>query len=141
TLRLALAAAIFAATAATLGAADEKAYPDGADGLKALWTDVLTKAQAGQDDAVRGMLEKMTMADTDFAAVIADDAKAKDVSAKYAERFAKTWPNEAKNILAKVKERKYDEVEATEVTAAAEQQTANDKKVIAALKPGTKMYR
>ncbi len=132
--------AILALVAAGFAVAQEgeKTYADGPDGLKDLWADVMAKAQADQEDAVRGALEKMVMTADDFSALFGD--KGADLAAKYAEKYAKHWPNEAKNIVAKVKERGYDDVEVSETTASAEAQTGSDKKVIAALKEGTKMY-
>lgn len=120
------------------GGGEAKTYPDGADGLKQLFQDILAKAQAGEEDAVKGMLEKMLMTADDFTAILGE--RGAEVATKYAEKYAKHWPNEAKNISGKVKDRGYDDVEVNEVTASPDQQTGEDKKVVAALKEGTKMF-
>ena len=132
---IAAAAALGFAVAASFAAAQDAERPDG---LRQLWTDILTKAQAGDEAGVKAALEGMVLAEGDFAAIFKDEAKAKELAAKYAEKFAKHWPNEAKTIVSKVKERKYDEVEVNEV--AADQATGNDKKVLELLKDGVKMY-
>ena len=98
-----LVAVVVVALGAGARADEEKSYGEGSDGLKGLWTDVLAKATAGDEAGVTAMLEKMVMNDADFGAVFPED-KAKELAPKYAEKFSKAWPKEAKNIVAKVKD-------------------------------------
>lgn len=140
-----VAALLIVVVAGGVARADEggeaKTYGEGVDGLKGLWSDVLAKAQSGDEAAVRGLLEKMVMSEEDFAAVFPED-KAKEVAGRYAEKFVKAWPNEAKNLVTKVKERNYDDVEVIEHVASKDGSGGDksDKKVLSALKEGTKMY-
>ena len=151
TWRAVLASALVAVFAATLslsfaqdggGApaapAAPTVYPEGVDGLKQLWGDLLKKAGDGDADGLKAMLDKMILTDADFAALLGDE-KAKEVAPKYVDKVAKLWPGEAVNLIAKVKDRKYDEVEVSEATAAKDA-TGRDRKVLIALKEGTKMY-
>jgi hypothetical protein len=141
TWRAVIASALLALCAATLAVAQDAAaptYPDGADGLKQLWTDILAKANAGDADGLRGVLEKMVLTDADFAALFGEE-KGKELAPRYAQDVAKLWPGEAANLVARVKDRKYDEVEVTEDTASKDP-SGRDRKVLMALKEGTKMY-
>jgi hypothetical protein len=117
-----------------------RAYDDGADGLKALWEDILKAARAGDEAKVKEFLGKTVMTEDDFKAVFADEGKAAEVAKKYTEKYAKRWAGDAKGMIAKIKERGFDTVKVVEVTADPKEQTGNDKKVIALLKPGVKMY-
>lgn len=144
-MRRLFAAGLLAVAMAAFGAGaradEEKTYGEGADGLKGLWNDVLAKATAGDEAGVSAMLEKMVMTEADFAGVFPED-KAKELAPKYTEKFSKAWPKEAKNIVAKVKERAYDEVEVVEHTASKDGSGGDksDKKVLSTLNEGTKMY-
>jgi hypothetical protein len=118
------------------------AQADGADGLKAVWMDILKAAQAGDVDAVRKAFEGMKMAEDDFKALFGDELGAK-MAPTYGEGYDKEFlPKAPPDIVAKVKERGYDDVEAYEVTSDPGKQTGNDKKTIEAFKDkaGTKMY-
>ena len=161
--RRVLGALVIALGAASFAAAQEEGGEPGAGGgeeakpeapatavsdadpeqLKGIWSDILAKALAGEEDAVRDQLTKMTMQEDDFIATFGDK-KGPEIAARYKAKFAEHWPNEAKNILRKVKEKQSDEVEVYEITAdtvAPEDKTLEEKKrLLPLLKPGTKMY-
>ncbi len=110
------------------------AQTDGADGLKALFTAVLTAAQGGDEAAVRKHLEAMKMTEADFKALFAED-RAAELLKLYSESFDTVFLAEAPaDICRKVKERGYDEVEAYDVAGDVSKQRPDDKKTIAALK-------
>jgi ABC-type xylose transport system substrate-binding protein len=117
-----------------------RAEDDPAAKLKAAWEDVLKAAAAGEEAKVKEFLEKTVMKEADFVAIFKDEEKAKEVAARYTEKYAKRWASDAKNFINIVKEKGYDSVRVVEVTANAKDQTGNDKKVLAQLKEGTKMY-
>lgn len=120
------------------------AAADTPDGLRQVWADVLTKAHAGDEDGVRAIIEKMIMTTEDFTAVFGE--KGAELAGKYTDKYVKHWPNEAKNIVLKVKERDYDEVDVADTTDPSyapndPREEADLKAIRPALKEGTKMYR
>jgi hypothetical protein len=129
-LAAALAALLLVALAGAARAQD-------ADSLRAVWTDILGKAQAADEDGVRGELKKMLLTPEDCTAIFGE-AKGAEIAQKYQAKFAEHWPNEARTLVTKVRERSYDEVEVTEVTA--EQASGNERKILAMTKEGTHMF-
>lgn len=139
--------AAFGAARAQDGAdAPAAKVPEGAEGLKDAWTEIVSKAGAGDAAAVRDLLTKMVMTEADFVAVFASEEKAKAVYARYAEIIAANFPGEADNIIGWVKEKKRDEVEVADMTAPDfkpidAKEEADLRKLLPLLKPGTKVYR
>ncbi len=141
----ALAAAVLGAVAMLLalsaGAGRALAGGNGeAEELKAAWQAVIDAAYAGDEAKVQEFLEKTTMKEEDFIALFKDEAQAKELAARYQAKFAKRWAGDAKDMIARIKEKGFDRVVVVEVTAAPAEQTPEDKKLIPLLKEGTKMY-
>jgi hypothetical protein len=90
-----------------------KQYADGADGLKALFTDVLTAAQKDDRDRVHDLFATLRMSDDDLRALFG--ARAATLAPRY-HLIMETLVNRGSvELVAQVYERKYDDVEVVQV--------------------------
>jgi hypothetical protein len=115
-------------------------YPDGPDGLKALFTDVLTAAQKDDRDRVHDLFATLRMSDDDLRALFGPRAAA--LAPRY-HLIMETLVNRGSvELVAQVYERKYDDVEvvAIETSGPIRESTPADRAVARALVTPVPLY-
>jgi hypothetical protein len=146
-LRLAALALLVAATPACsriMGYSDAghaapiRDYPDGADGLKALFTDVLEAARKDDRDRVHDLLASTILSDEDLTALLG--AQGTQLQARYHALMATLANRGAVELVAQIYERKYDTVEVLAIDPQAKDARPEDRAVAAALTAPTPIY-
>jgi hypothetical protein len=119
-------------------AAPIRDYPDGADGLKMLFIDVLDAARKDDRDRVHDLLASTIMTDEDLAALFGP--RATDLQSRYHALMATLVNRGAVELVAQIYERKYDTVEVIAIDPAAKDARPEDRAVAAALVAPTPIY-
>jgi hypothetical protein len=86
-----------------------RAYPDGADGLKQLWSDVLTAAQKDEREHVHDLLATTFLSDDELRALLGPRAEA--LLPRYHQLMGTLVNRGAVELVAQVYEHKYDAID------------------------------
>ncbi|HZS36063.1 MAG TPA: hypothetical protein VFF06_04520 [Polyangia bacterium] len=113
-------------------------YPDGADGLKALFTDVLDAAKKDDRDRVHDLLASTIMTDDDLTAVLG--APGTQLQPRYHALMATLANRGAVELVAQIYERKYDTVDVLAIDPKAKDARPEDRAVAAALTAPMPIY-
>jgi hypothetical protein len=88
----------------------EKQYPGTPEGLKALWTDILTAAQHDERERVHALMASFIMSDQDLVDLFGE-AEAKRLQPRYVPMIATLANIGSMELVATISDRKYDDVE------------------------------
>ena len=113
-----------------------KDYVANPDGLRAIWSDVLTAARADERQKVHDLIASQMMTDDDLVALFGP-ARAKEMAPRYAPMISKLVNQGSMELIAQIYERKYDEVEVFPEDASG---TPTDRATLAVLPPGTQVF-
>jgi hypothetical protein len=140
-----LAALLLAGCAKLMGYGDDKRapaplkhYPDGADGLQALFGDVLEAARKDDRDHVHDLLASTFATDDDLRALLG--ARGSALAPRYHLLMETLVNRGAVELVAQVYERKLDTVEVMAIEPAAPDAGAGDRSVARALVTPTPIY-
>lgn len=114
----------------------DQRYPHGPDGLKALWTDILTAAQKDERERVHVLMASLMMSDADLDGLFGVEP-AKWLRPRYLPMMATLVNIGSMELVARVDERKYDDIEVIPVD---EKGGEADRATLRALPPGTNVY-
>lgn len=116
------------------------AYADGPEGLKLLFTDVLTATQKDDRDRVHDLLATLTMSDDELTSLFGP--RAAQLAPRYHKLMETLVNRGGVELVAQVYERKYDAVEVLpiETTGPIINSTPSDRAVAAALVKPIPMY-
>jgi hypothetical protein len=113
-------------------------YPDGADGLKALFADVLDAAKKDDRDRVHDLLASTIMTDDDLTAILG--APGTQLAARYHALMATLANRGAVELVAQIYERKYDTVDVLAIDPQAKDARPEDRAIAAALTAPMPIY-
>lgn len=119
-------------------AAPIRDYPDGADGLKMFFVDVLDAARKDDRDRVHDLLASTIMTDDDLATLFGP--RAAELQPRYRALMATLVNRGAVELVAQIYERKYDTVDVIAIDPAAKDARPEDRAVAAALVTPTPLY-
>src|SRR5689334_9630290 len=86
----------------------DKSYPDGADGLKQLWSDIVTAAIKDDRERVHVLMASLTMSDDDINWLFGDEL-ARKLQPRYLPMIATLVNIGAMELVAQISDRKYDD--------------------------------
>jgi hypothetical protein len=86
-----------------------RAYPDGADGLKQLWSDILTAAKNDERERVHDLMATTFMSDPELRRLLG--AKAEPLLSRYHQLMGTLVNRGAVELVAQVYEHKYDTID------------------------------
>lgn len=109
--RLVIALVLLAGCARHHGAFTPPSYPDGAAGLKALWTDILDAAIKDDRDRVHDLLATSIMTDAELARLFGPE-RARALKPRYEQLMGTLVNRGGVELVAQVYEHKYDTVDA-----------------------------
>ena len=115
----------------------KRQYPDGAEGLRTLYADVLEAARRDEREKVHALLATLIMTDTELTTLFGDDAT---LRTRYHSMMETLIHRGAVELVGQVYERKLDDVSVVEVDLSAKTATPEERAVAAALKQPVTMY-
>jgi hypothetical protein len=108
----------------------DKHYPDGADGLKQLWSDILVAAQRDDRERVHTLMASLIMSDQDLIDLFGEPL-GKRLQPRYVPMIGTLVNIGSMELVATITDRKYDEVEVFPID---EHGSPADRATVAALK-------
>jgi hypothetical protein len=120
------------------GGAPIRQYPDGAEGLREYWSDVLAAAKSDERERVHDLLAVSILRDDELATLFGPAAT--ELTPRYHALIGTLVNRGAVEFVAQVYERKLDTVEVVAVDPAAKDAGAEDRALAHALKIPLKWY-
>ncbi|MSP63091.1 MAG: hypothetical protein EXR72_22690 [Myxococcales bacterium] len=114
----------------------DTAYPDGPEGLKKIWTDILTAGRRDERERVHTLMASFVMSDEDLTVLLGEE-KGRYLLPRYLPMIATLVNIGSMELVAQIDEKKFDEIE---VVAIDEQGSDIDRATLAALKVKTPVY-
>jgi hypothetical protein len=114
-----------------------RTYDDGAAGLRALWSDILTAAQRDERETVHERMNALRMSDDDLVALFGEQ-RGRWLAPRYAPMFSRLANIGAMELVAQIADQKYDDVEVFQVAEGSA--SPSDKAVLAALRAKVAVY-
>ncbi len=119
-------------------AAPIKQYPDGPEGLKAFFDDVLESTKKDDRDHVHDLMASTRMSDAELQRLFGAQAAA--LQSRYKKLMETLINPGSMELITQIYERKLDTVEVVPIDPTAKEASAEDKAVAAALKVPLKWY-